>query len=29
MALGVQQLIELGELVANRVLDEQVPVTGR
>ncbi|WP_434611516.1 hypothetical protein [Pseudomonas sp. Z6-20] len=22
-------MIELGELVANRVLDEQVPVTGR
>ncbi|WP_434605781.1 DUF6124 family protein [Pseudomonas sp. R1-7] len=29
IALGVQQLIELGELLANRVLDEQVPVAGR
>ncbi|EJL03889.1 MULTISPECIES: DUF6124 family protein [Pseudomonas] len=26
VALGVQQLIELSELLANRVLDEQVPV---
>jgi hypothetical protein len=29
IALGIQQLIELGELLANRVLDEQVPVSGR
>jgi hypothetical protein len=27
VALGVQQLIELSELLANRVLDERVPVT--
>ena len=26
VALGVQQLIELSELLANRVLDERVPV---
>ncbi|MFW0889780.1 hypothetical protein FHJ31_28040 [Pseudomonas sp. Fig-3] len=26
IALGVQQLIELSELLANRVLDERVPV---
>lgn len=26
VALGVQQLIELSELLANRVLDKQVPV---
>ncbi|TNF78993.1 hypothetical protein FGE05_27205 [Pseudomonas sp. ICMP22404] len=27
VALGVQQLIELSELLANRVLDERVPVS--
>ncbi|WP_420232254.1 DUF6124 family protein [Pseudomonas sp. ABY48] len=29
VALGVLQLIELSELLANRVLDEQVPADGR
>ncbi|WP_260962564.1 DUF6124 family protein [Pseudomonas citri] len=28
VALGVQQLIELSQLLANRVLDERVPVEG-
>ncbi|SFB51390.1 hypothetical protein SAMN03159488_04641 [Pseudomonas sp. NFIX10] len=28
IVLGVQQLIELSELLANRVLDKQVPVEG-